>query len=83
MVMVIVLAVKAFPVAGHQRVFGPHTSVPASGTADLIIQFKPEGVIYEVYGPVGRMAAGALRCWSQLASSATDWRVTDRLAKGV
>ena len=65
-VTVIVLAVRAFTVLRFQGVFGPHWSVPAFGAADLIVQFKPDGLICEVYGPVGRVAAGALGCWSQL-----------------
>jgi hypothetical protein len=82
-VTVIVLAVRAFTVFRFQGVFGSHWSVPAFGAADLIVQFKPDDVICEVYGPVGRVAAGALRCWSQLTRDAGDRRVTDRLAKGV
>jgi hypothetical protein len=35
-------------------------------------------VIGEIYGPAGRVAAGALRHWSQLASDAGDRRVAER-----
>jgi hypothetical protein len=83
MVMAIVLAARAFTVSRLQGVFGSHWSVPDSGTADLIIQFKPDGVICEVHGPADRVAAGALRRWSQPTRDAGDRRVTDRLAKGV
>jgi Mycobacterium membrane protein len=69
-VMVIGVAVRAFTVSRFQGVFGSHWSVPAFGTADLIVQFKPKGVICVVYGPAGRVAAGALRWWSQRASDA-------------
>jgi MmpS family membrane protein len=69
-VMVIVVAVGAFSVSRLRRVFGSYWSVPACGTADLIVQFKPDGVICEVHGPAGRVAAGALRRWSQLESDA-------------
>jgi hypothetical protein len=75
---VIVLAVRAFAVWRFQGCLGPHWSVPAFGSADLIVQFKPNGVICEVYGPAGRVAAGAFRCWSQLARDAGDRRVTER-----
>ena len=77
------VAVGAFAVSRLRGVFGSYVSVPDSGTADLIIQFEPKRVICEVYGPAGRVAAGALRCWSQPARDAGDRRVTDRLAKGV
>ena len=77
-VMAIALAVRAFTVFRFQGVFGSHWSVPDSDTADLIVQFKPKGAICEVYGPAGRVAAGALRCWSQLARDAGDRRVTER-----
>lgn len=59
----VVVAVGAFAVSRLHRVFGLYVSVPDSGTADLIIQFEPKRVICEVYGPAGRVAAGALRCW--------------------
>jgi hypothetical protein len=78
MVTVIVLAVRAFTISRFQGIFGPHWSVPAFGTADLIVQFKPDGVICEVYGQVGSVAAGASRCWSQLARGAGGRRVTER-----
>jgi len=58
-VPMVVVAVGAFTVARLHRVFGLYVSVPDSGTADLIIQFEPKRVICEVYGPVGRVAAGA------------------------
>ena len=80
---VIVLAVRAFTVSRFQGVLGPHWSVPAFGAADLIVQFKPDGLICEVYGPVGRVAAGALRLLVTANKGAGDRRVTDRLAKGV
>ena len=83
MVMVVVVAVRSFTVSRLRGVFGSYVSVPDSGTADLIIQFEPKRVICEVYGPAGRVAAGALRCWSQPTRDAGDRRVTDRLAKGV
>ena len=63
--------------AASQR-FGSSVSAPDSGSADLIVQFKPEGMICEVYGPAGRVAAGALRCWSQPARDAGNRRVTER-----
>jgi hypothetical protein len=75
---VIVLAVRTFAVWRLQDCFGPHWSVPAFGPADLIVQFKPNGLICEVYGPAGRVTAGALRCWSQLARDASDRRATER-----
>jgi hypothetical protein len=78
MVMVIVLAIRAFTVSRLRGAFGSYVSVPDSGTADLIIQFEPTRMICEVYGPVGRVAAGALRCWSQPARDAGDMRVTER-----
>ena len=83
MVMVIVVAVGAATVSRLRGVFGSYVSVPDFGNADLIIQFEPKRVVCEVYGPVGKVAAGALRRWSQPARGASDWRVTDRLAKGV
>ena len=72
MVTVIVLAVRAFTISRFQGVFGPHWSVPAFGTADLIVQFKPKGMICEVYGPVGRVVGAAF--WSHRASDAGDRR---------
>jgi hypothetical protein len=78
MVTVIVLAVRAFTISRFQGVFGPHWPVPAFGIADLIVQFKRDGVICEVYGPAGRVAAGVLRCWSQIARNASDRRATER-----
>jgi hypothetical protein len=63
-VPMVVVAVGAFSVSRLRGVFGSYVWVPAFGTADLIVQFKPEGMICEVYGPAGRVAAGALRCWS-------------------
>jgi hypothetical protein len=77
-VPMVVVAVGAFGVSRRRGVFGSYVSVPDSRTADLIVQFKPKGVICVVYGPVGRVAAGALRCWSHLASDAGDRRVTER-----
>jgi hypothetical protein len=77
------VAVGAFAVSWLRGVFGSYVSVPDSGTADLVIQFEPKRMICEVYGPAGRVAAGALRCWSQRARDAGDRRVTDRLSKGV
>jgi hypothetical protein len=74
MVMVIVLAIRAFTVSRLREDFGSYVSAPDSGTADLIVQF----MICEVYGPAGRVAAGALRCWSQPARDAGDRRVTER-----
>jgi hypothetical protein len=82
-VPMVVVAVGAFTVSRLRGVFGSYVSVRDSCTADLIIQFEPERVICEVYGPAGRVAAGALRCWSQLTRDAGDRRVTDRLTKGV
>ena len=61
----VVVAVGAFTVSRLRGVFGSYVSVPDSGTADLIIQFEPKRVICEVYGPAGRVAAGALRRWSE------------------
>ena len=72
------VAVGAFAVSRLRGIFGSYVSAPDSGTADLIVQFKPEGMICEVYGPAGRVAAGALRCWSQPARDADDRRVTER-----
>ena len=69
-VPMVVVAVRAFTVSRLRGVFGSYVSVPDSGTADLIIQFEPKHVICEVFGPAGRVAAGALRCWSQPASDA-------------
>jgi Mycobacterium membrane protein len=77
------VAVGAYTVSRLRGVFGSYVPVPDSGTADLIIQFEPTRVICEVYGPAGRVAAGALRCWPQPTRHAGDRRVTDRLAKGV
>jgi Mycobacterium membrane protein len=82
-VPMVVVAVGVFTVSRFRRVFGSCVSVPDSGTADLIIRFEPKRVICEVYGPAGRVAAGALRCWSGPARDVGDRRVTDRLAKGV
>jgi hypothetical protein len=65
MVMVIVLAIRAFTVSRLRGDFGSYVSAPDSGTADLIVQFKPEGMICEV-------------CWSQPARDAGDRRVTER-----
>jgi Mycobacterium membrane protein len=56
MVMVIVLAIRAFTVSRLRGDFGSYVSAPDSGAADLIVQFKPEGMICEVYGPAGRVA---------------------------
>jgi Mycobacterium membrane protein len=56
-VPMVVVAVRAFTVSRLRAVFGSYVSVPDSGTADLIIQFEPKGVICEVYGPGGRVAA--------------------------
>jgi hypothetical protein len=82
-VPMVVVAVGAFTVSRLRGVFGSYVSVPDSGTADLVIQFEPKRMICEVYGPAGRVAAGALRCWSRRARDAGDRRVTDRLSKGV
>ena len=82
MVMVVVVAVGAFTVSRLRGVHGSYVSVPDSGTADLTIQFEPKRVICAVYGPAGRVAAGALWCWSRPARGIGDRRVTDRLAKG-
>jgi hypothetical protein len=79
----VVVAVGVLAVSRLRGVFGSYVSVPDSGTAELIIPFEPKRVICEVYGPAGRVAAGALRCWSQPARDAGDRRVNDRLAKGV
>ena len=78
MVMVVVVAVGAFTVSRLRGVFGSYVSVPDSGTAHLIMQFEPKRVVCEVYGPAGRVAAGALRCWSHLTRSAGDGPVTER-----
>jgi len=78
MAMAVVVAVGASTVSRLRGAFGSYVSVPDSGTADLIVQFKPEGMICEVYGPAGRVAAGALRCWSEPAKDAGDMRVTER-----
>jgi hypothetical protein len=78
-----VVAVGAFTTSRLRGVFGSYVSAPDSGTADLTIQFEPKRVICEVYGPAGRVAAGALWCGSEPARDAGDRRVTDRLAKGV
>ena len=83
MTMMVVAAVRWFTVSRLRGVFGSYVSAPDSGTADLTIQFKPKRVICEVYGPVGKVAAGALWCGSEPARDAGDRRVTDRLAKGV
>lgn len=64
MVIVVVVAVRSFTVSRLREVFGSYMSFPDSGTADLIVQFEPKHVICEVYSSVGRVAAGALRCWS-------------------
>jgi MmpS family membrane protein len=82
-VPMVVVVVGALAVSRLRRVLGSYVSVPDSGIAVLIIQFEPQRVICEVYGPAGRVAAGALRCWSQPARDAGDRRVTDRFAKGV
>ena len=72
------VAVGAYTVSRLRGVFGSYVPVPDSGTADLIIQFEPTRVICEVYGPAGRVAAGALRCWSYLTRDAGDRPVTER-----
>ena len=79
----VVVAVRAFSVSWLRGVSGSYVSVPDSAAAELIVQFKPKGMICEVFGPAGSAAAGALRCWSQPARNTRDRRVTDRLAKGV
>jgi Mycobacterium membrane protein len=76
--VVIVVAVGAFTVSRLRGVFGSYVSVPDSGTAVLIIPFESKHVICEVYGPAGRMAGGALRCWSQPARDARDRRASER-----
>jgi hypothetical protein len=81
-VPMVVVAVGAFTVSRLRGVFGSYVSVPDSGTADLIMQFEPKRVICDVYGPAGRVAAGALWCWSRPARGVGGRRVTDRLAKG-
>jgi hypothetical protein len=81
-VPMVVVAVGAFTVSRLRGIFGSYVSVRDSGTADLIIQVEPKRMICEVYSPAGRVAAGALRCWSQLTRYAGDRRVTDRLTKG-
>jgi hypothetical protein len=81
-VPMVVVAVGVFTVSRLRGAFGSYVSVADSGTADLIIRFEPKRVICEVYGPAGRVAAGALRCWSRPARDVGDRRVTDRLAKG-
>jgi Mycobacterium membrane protein len=78
MVIVVVVAVRSLAVSRLRGVLGSYVSFPDSGTADLIIQFEPTRVICEVYGPVGRVAAGALRCWSHLTRGAGNRRVTDQ-----
>jgi uroporphyrinogen-III synthase len=83
MVMAVVLAVGSFTASRLRGVFGSSVSVPDCGTADLIIQFEPKHVICEIYGPVGRLAAKALRCWSEPVKDTGERRVTDRFAKGV
>ena len=82
-VPMVVVAVGAATVSRLRGVFGSYVSVPDFGNADLIIQFEPKRVICEVYGPAGKVAAGALRRWSQPARDAGGPRVTDRSAKGV
>jgi Mycobacterium membrane protein len=77
-VPMVVMDVGALAVSRLRGVFGSYVSVPDSGTADLIIQFEPKRVICEVYGPAGRVAAGALRCWSHLTRGAGDRPVTER-----
>ena len=44
-VMVIVVAARAFTATRLQGVFGSHSSIPAFGTADLIVHLKPKGMI--------------------------------------
>lgn len=82
-VMVLVAAVRAFTLPRLRGLFSSYVSARDPGSADLIIQFKPKRVICEVYSPAGRVAARALRCWSEPVSDAGDRRVTNRLAKGV
>jgi hypothetical protein len=77
----VVGAVGAFTVSRLRGVFGSYVSFPDSVTADLIIRFEPKRVICEVYGPLGRLAAGAVGCWSQLARDAGDRRVADQWRK--
>jgi hypothetical protein len=81
-VPMVVVAVGVFTVSRLRGVLGSYVSVAGSGTADLIIRFEPKRVICEVYGSAGRVAVGALRCWSRPARGVGDRRVTDRLAKG-
>jgi Mycobacterium membrane protein len=73
MVMVVTVAVGAFTVPRLRGIFGSFVSVSHSGTADLIIEFRPRRVICEVYGPAGRVAAGALRCWVRASERCGDW----------
>jgi hypothetical protein len=81
-VPMVVVAVGAFTVSRLRGFFGSYVSVPDSGIADLTIQFEPKRVSCEVYGPTGRVAAGALRCWSRPARGVGDRRVTNGSAKG-
>jgi hypothetical protein len=83
MVMLVVVAVGALAVSWFRGVFGWWVCVSGSGSADLIVRFEPARVICEVYGPVGRVAGAALRCWAQPAGGVGDRCVTDALAKGV
>ena len=78
MVMAVVWLFGAFTVSRLRGVFGSYACVADSGNADLIIRFQPKRVICEVYRPAGRVAAGALRRWSDPARDAGDRRVTDR-----
>jgi hypothetical protein len=81
MVIVVVVTVAAFTVSRLRGVFGVGVTVPNRGTADLIIEFKPNRVVCEVYGPAGRAAAAAVRRWRQPARDTGDRRVTHRKRK--
>jgi Mycobacterium membrane protein len=81
MVMVVVVAVRSLAVSRLGGVLGSHVSVPDSGTADLVIQFELNHVICEIYGPVGRPAAGVFRCCSEPAKDAGDCLVTGRVSQ--
>jgi hypothetical protein len=82
MVIVVVVAIGDLTVSRLRGVISSCVFVRDRGSADLIIQFEPKPVICEIYGPAGRVAAGALRCWSKPAIDAGELLVTDQLAKG-
>lgn len=81
MVMVVAAAIRSLAVSRLGGVLGSHVSVLDSRTADLVIQFELKRVICEVYGPVGRLAAGVFRRCSEPAKDARDCLATARVSQ--